>query len=89
MLDIERSRQFEKDFKLAKKRGKKFEKLWNILELLSNGEPLPPRCRPHKLTGNMNGYWECHIEPDFLLIYDYTPGKLHLLRLGAHADLFK
>jgi mRNA interferase YafQ len=59
------------------------------LSLLLADEQLPERCRPHKLIGNYLGFWECHIEPDWLLIYDVTPEFLELAAMGSHADLFK
>jgi mRNA interferase YafQ len=56
--------------------------------MLAYGHELPARCRPHKLVGNYAGCWECHIDPDWLLIYQYENTTLKLLRTGTHADLF-
>jgi mRNA interferase YafQ len=88
MLKLERTNKFKKDYKLAQKRGKKLEHFEPILHDLILEKPLHPRFRPHKLTGNYSGYWECHVEPDYLLIYEYQDGVLNLIRLGTHADLF-
>lgn len=60
-----------------------------ILRKLQNEEPIPNEFRPHKLTGNYNGYMECHIEGDFLLIwFDPDSGYIDLVRLGSHSELF-
>jgi len=88
MLKIERTTQFKKDYKLAKKRGKKLERMETVIHLLAIEEPLPFRHKPHKLTGELEGYWECHVEPDYLLLYEYIAGSLILVRMGTHSDLF-
>lgn len=88
MLLIKTQKQFEKDLSLAKKRGKKINKLWPIVELLQDYRPLPEKCRPHKLVGEWNNFWECHIESDWLLIYRYVDNYLELIRTGTHSDLF-
>jgi mRNA interferase YafQ len=80
--------KFKKSLKLAKKRGKDEEKLYAIMRLLAAGDPLPPRCLPHKLVGNYAGKWECKIEPDWLLIYNIDDDTLILHDTGTHADLF-
>lgn len=89
MKKITQSNTFKKDYKRDLKRGKKQEKFTEIVALLASGKELPARCRPHKLTGNFDGFWECHIEPDWLLIYDFGDDFLYLSRLGTHSDLFK
>lgn len=72
------------------KRGAQARKLSEVLELLAADQPLPERCRPHKLVGEWNGFWECHIEPDWLLVYDLDdPDALTLVATGSHADLFR
>ena len=72
------------------KRGAQARKLSEVLELLAADQPLPERCRPHKLVGEWNGFWECHIEPDWLLVYDLDdPKVLTLVATGSHADLFR
>jgi mRNA interferase YafQ len=88
MLEIERTNQFKKDFKLAKKRGKKLERIVAVVDAVANQQPLHPRHRPHKLTGELASYWECHVEPDCLLMYEYVGNRLVLVRLGTHSDLF-
>lgn len=82
--------RFEKDLKRCKKRGFHLQKLLDIVEKLSNGEPLEPKCRAHKLVGNREGQWECHIESDWLLVWEQndTELKLLLLNTGTHSDLF-
>jgi mRNA interferase YafQ len=88
MRSIKTTRHFERDIKRASKRGKDLHKLWRIVESLSRGEPLAIRHRPHRLSGEWNRFWECHIEPDWLLIWDETETSLILVRTGTHADLF-
>lgn len=88
MLQIERSNQFKKDVKRAVKRGKNGEALKNIIEMLASGKPLPVKNRDHKLSGDYANYRECHIEPDWLLIYYVSSEVLRLERTGTHADLF-
>lgn len=70
------------------KRGKAMKKFQTILDLLLEDKPLPFRCRPHRLSGSYDGLWECHIEPDWLLIYDVTKTEIRLYRMGSHSDLF-
>lgn len=83
------TRQFDRDLRRARRRGKTPDKLWEIVELLVRGEPLPLRCRRHRLSGQWNRLWECHIEPDWLLIWDEAEQTLTLVRTGTHADLFE
>lgn len=87
---ISTSKNFLRDLKTCKKRGYDMTKLWNVIEKLQNGEPLPPSCRSHKLSGNHAGEWECHISPDWLLIWEQNDTELTLLMLstGTHSDLF-
>jgi mRNA interferase YafQ len=88
MRALRTTKQFERDLRRAKRRGKTLDKLWEIVELLVRGEPLPSRCRRHRLSGQWNRLWECHVEPDWLLIWDETEQTLTLVRTGTHADLF-
>lgn len=88
MLTIIWHSQFKKDYKQAKKRGKKIDKLAHIITELQHGNPLPPKNKNHKLKGNYADCWECHIEPDWLLIYQLSPTELTLIRTGSHSDLF-
>ena len=62
--------------------------LQQVIDILRIPEPLPPKNKDHRLTGNYNEYKECHIEPDWLLIYQYDNGELLLYRTGTHSDLF-
>lgn len=82
--------QFKKDIKRAKKQGKKLEKLYNVIEKIAKGEKLEERLFDHELTGNYKGTRECHIEPDWLLVYEIVDDVLVLMlhRVGSHSDLF-
>jgi mRNA interferase YafQ len=79
---------FERDLKRIKKQGKKLAKLWDIVDQLVKGVSLHPKHRPHRLSGDWNDWWECHIEPDWLLIYDYSESEVLLARTGSHSELF-
>ena len=81
---------FKKDYKLALKRGYSADDMQKVIELLANDIVLPPKYKDHALTGNYNGYRECHIKPDWLLIYkkDEEALVLYLTRTGSHSDLF-
>ncbi len=81
---------FKRDYKLAQKRGYEIELLKEIITKLANGEQLPERNRDHALTGNYKGCRECHIKPDWLLIYQIEDEELilYLTRTGSHSDLF-
>jgi mRNA interferase YafQ len=81
-------RQFERDIKLAKQRNKNIDKLKKIINLLLEEQPLAAQNRNHKLKGTFSGYFECHIEPDWLLIYKKTTTEIILVRAGTHSDLF-
>ncbi len=87
--DLIRTTKFKKDFKKAIKNGNDINKFKEVVRLLQNGETLPPKNKDHYLTGNWNGYRECHIEPDWLLIYriDKTELVLVLTRTGSHSYL--
>ena len=88
--EIERTPTFKKDFKLAQKQGLDLNKLKEIITLLANGELLPPKNKDHQLKGNYKGHRECHIEPDWLLIYKIQDDMLilTLVRTGSHSKLF-
>jgi mRNA interferase YafQ len=88
MKTLVESTAFRKDLKRAKKRGYDREKLDAVIRKLQSAETLPASSRPHPLKGEWKGFWECHIEPDWLLIYAATDTELHLVRTGTHADLF-
>lgn len=87
-LRLRTTKQFERDLKTASKRGKNLDRLWTVVECLMNGEPLAARHRPHRLSGNWSPCWECHIEPDWLLIWCQTEEELVLAASGTHSDLF-
>ena len=89
-LDIIWTNQFKKDYKSAIKRHLNIDLLDDIIRKLSSGETLPEKNRDPALTGNWSGHRECHIQPDWLLVYrvDETEIILFLSRTGTHADLF-
>jgi mRNA interferase YafQ len=80
---------FQKDLKLTAKRGKNLKKIESIMESLINGDGLDKRFLNHKLRGNYIDCWECHIEPDWLLIYTIKHPHIIFVRTGTHSDLFK
>ena len=88
MLNVRYSTKFKKDFKTCVKRGYKMTLLQQAIDTLRIPAPLPAKNRDHNLSGNYSGYRECHIEPDWLLIYKQTDNELKLDRTGTHADLF-
>lgn len=87
---IRPSSRFQKDLKRIQKRGYNLQLLSDVLKLLSEGEALPAKNRDHALTGNYAGCRECHIAPDWLLIYEIADEELflYLTRTGTHSDLF-
>ncbi|MCL2078906.1 MAG: type II toxin-antitoxin system YafQ family toxin [Oscillospiraceae bacterium] len=88
--DIQYSAQYRRDYKKAKKQGKNISLLREVIELLANDEPLPEKHCDHALQGNWNGYRECHITPNWLLVYRKTDnGELLLImaRLASHSEL--
>lgn len=89
MLEIKKSKTFKRDFKRIKKQGKDLGKLFFIIDCLARQQELAHQYRDHVLTGNWKGHRECHIEPDWLLIYEIIDGELILRRTGSHSDLFK
>jgi len=90
MFEIEITGQFKKDFKRMLKRGASPQKFENIIGLLAAGTPLPAKHKEHLLTGNYAEHWDCHIMPDWLLIYkrDHINKVIQLIRTGSHSDLF-
>lgn len=87
--DLAVTAQFRKDYKLAKKRGLKMEALAQVVTMLAMGQALPERNRDHSLSGDWIGHRECHIAPDWLLIYRVEENilVLTLTRTGTHSDL--
>lgn len=90
MFEVVLSNRFRKDLKLAAKRGLRLDELNAIVEKLAAGQTLPERNRDHALTGDYIGFRECHIRPDWLLVYrvDGDALELFLFRTGTHTDLF-
>jgi mRNA interferase YafQ len=88
MRRITQRTQFRNDLKRQKRRGMDVGELIAAVELLAETGTLPDGYRPHRLTGEWKGVWECHIEPDWLLIYEVTATEVLLIRTGTHSDLF-
>ena len=88
-LELAWGRQFKKDKRKLERQGKNLDKLWEIVALLQSRQPLLERCRDHALRGTYATYRDCHIEPDWVLIYrvDEEEGILRLYRMGSHAEL--
>lgn len=90
MLDIVPSNRFKRDLKIAIKRGYQISLLEDVVNKLAMQEPLGERYRDHFLTGDYGGFRECHITPDWLLVYQIRENELVLFlsRTGTHSDLF-
>lgn len=90
IYEIKPTNQFKKDLKAIQKRGYDLDALTEVIRMLANGEKLPEKNRDHLLTGNYAGCRECHIAPDWLLIYEISNSNLflYLTRTGTHSDLF-
>lgn len=88
--EVKPSNQFKKDVQLAQKRGYNINLLTDVIKTLANGERLDAKYRDHQLSGNYGSFRECHIQPDWLLIYEIEDDKLilYLSRTGTHSDLF-
>ena len=87
-LQIERSSHFKRDYKRMKKQGADLSKLLEVIRKLAAEERLDRHYLDHELKGNWRGYRECHLEPDWLLIYRIEEDTLRLGRTGSHSDLF-
>jgi mRNA interferase YafQ len=83
------SSQFKKDFKRIQSQGKNISQLEIVIETLLKKQALEPKYRDHKLVGKWKNHRDCHIEPDWLLIYHLKEDALYLERTGSHAELFK
>ena len=81
--------QFKKDYKKVKKQNKDLTKLRVVIEKLLEGQILEPKYKDHPLSGNWKGHHDCHIEPDWVLIYRIATKDLFLERTGSHSELFK
>lgn len=88
MLELHYTNHFKRDLKKSKKRGKEIGKLDVVVDSLLQEIPLPPKYRNHPLSGEYRDHWECHVEPDWLLIYLKSKTTLTLVRIGTHSDLF-
>ena len=90
MYNLRFTNKIQRNIKLMKKRGKDLEKLKTVLNLLQRGIELPAKYKDHALTGNYIGCRECHIEPDWLLVYEIINEEFIILLLttGSHSDLF-
>jgi mRNA interferase YafQ len=88
MKQLSQTRQFSKDVKRMRKRGKDLDKLQRLVVQLANGQILEPKHRDHPLMGEWRGSRDCHIEPDWLLLYTTDELNLRLERTGTHNDLF-
>lgn len=89
MLTPSYAKQFAKDLKRMMNRGKSKKKIKEVLKKLINEEQLDARYKDHRLVGNYKDRRECHIEPDWLLIYKKTRGEIVFERTGTHSDLFE
>ncbi len=88
MMRLLTTTRFDRDLRRTSKRGKDLGKLWAVVERLLSRQPLDPRSRPHRLSGDWSDYWECHVESDWLLVWGKEDDRLVLVRTGTHDDLF-
>jgi len=88
--EVRRTSRFKKDYRTMVRRGEKIELLHDIIDRLRQGKPLPEHCKDHALSGDYEGHRECHIKPDWLLVYfvEQSILVLTLTRTGTHSDLF-
>jgi mRNA interferase YafQ len=88
MLEVKRTNKFKKEYKLMGKRGKDMGKIDLAIMLIARGVPLPAEYLEHPLHGTFEGYIECHIEPDWLLVYKFKEDIVLFDRTSTHSDLF-
>lgn len=88
MKTVSRTSQFKQDVKRIQRQGKDLEKLKRVVESLVKGERLAQAHRDHVLVGQYKGTRECHLEPDWLLVYELAENEIVLIRTGSHSDLF-
>jgi len=88
MSRLKTTKRFERDLKRVRKRGEQLDKLWSVVDCLLRNEPLEARHRAHLLSGEWQSFRECHIEPDWLLIWREIEDQIILVRTGSHSDLF-
>lgn len=88
--EVKFTNQFKRDLKLAKKQGKDINKLFDVISTLAEGKKLDSKYRDHNLSGDYTGCRECHVEPDWLLVYEVMDHVLVLMiyRVGTHSELF-
>ena len=89
MKQVSQTTQFARDVKRMRKRGKELIKLQEIVRQLASGTPLAPKHKDHSLVGEWQPSRDCHVEPDWILIYTADDKSLRLERTGTHADLFR
>ena len=89
MLEVRATTRFKKEVKKATRQQKDMHKLGAVVDLLQAEESLPEHNRDHALTGNYAGHRECHLSPDWLLIYKVQGSTLILVRMGSHSELFR
>jgi len=82
------TKRFSKDVKRAQKRNRDLESLQNVIQMLQSADTLPQKYKTHPLKGNYSGFMECHLEPDWLLIWKEHRDAVYLTRTGTHSDLF-
>ena len=87
-LEIKIMNACRKDIRKLTRQGKNLEELYSVIALLAKGEALAGKYKDHQLTGNWKGFRECHIRPDWLLIYRIVENELQLTRSGSHSELF-
>ena len=87
MFDFYFTNQFKKDLKLMQSRGKNLDKIYDVMLSLIWEEPLPERCRVHKLHGDLDGFTECHVEGDWVVTYITGEKTISFFRTGTHSDL--
>ncbi len=88
-MNIHYTTQFKKDYKRISKQNKDLSKLRTVIEKLVTGQLLEPKYKDHQLSGNWKGHRDCHIQPNWILIYRITINDLYLERTGSHSELFK
>jgi mRNA interferase YafQ len=88
-LNLHYTTQFKKDYKRIGKQNKDLGKLRTVIKKLLTGQLSEPKYKDHQLSGNWKGHRDCHIEPDWILIYRITVDDLYLERTGSHSELFK
>ena len=89
MLRIRITKQYKKDYKKAKKQNRNLAELKSVINLIVNQKAIPKNYNDHPLSGMLKGLRDCHIEPDFILLYKVKEDELILVRVGSHSELFK